>query len=168
MRQSEQLARKYGLNPRLVQAVITVESNFDVDAVSFAGAQGLMQLMPATSQAYGIRNPFDPAENLAGGIRHLRDLLEHFAGNLSLALAAYNAGTAAVEKFQGIPPFSETQTYVQRVLRLYKGNRGVQKRPQVFQYTDKEHGLILLTDTPLYGDRKTKLFPQREQGVGTQ
>lgn len=156
MKHSDRLASKYGLNPHLVRAIIMVESNFQVEAVSRAGAQGLMQLMPETSRAYGVKDPFDPQENLEGGIRHLRDLMDLFAGNLSLVLAAYNAGVAAVEKFQGIPPFAETQAYVQKVLKLYRGNgRPV---PQIFRYTNTEQNVVLLTDTPLYGDRREKLL----------
>lgn len=110
-------AARHGVPARLVSAVIEVESAFNPRAVSRKGAQGLMQLMPATAAALGIRNVFDPAENVDGGTRHLRGLLDRL-GDLSLALAAYNAGEQAVVQYNGIPPYPETQDYVTRILRL--------------------------------------------------
>lgn len=104
----------------LVRAIIHAESAYHPDAVSPAGAQGLMQLMPATQQELNVRNPFDPAHNIAGGVRHLSDLLEEFNGSVKLAAAAYNAGSGAVKKHGGIPPYSETQEYVRRVEILYR------------------------------------------------
>ncbi len=114
----ESLAPKYDLAPRLVLAVIAVESNFDVKAVSPKRAQGLMQLIPETADRFGVRNPFDPADNIRGGIQYLRWLLEYFGGDLSLALAGYNAGEKAVERHQGIPPYAETVAYVKKVKAL--------------------------------------------------
>ncbi len=110
-------ATRHGVPARLVAAVIEVESAFNPRAVSRKGAQGLMQLMPATAAALGVRNVFDPAENVDGGTRHLRGLLDRL-GDLSLALAAYNAGEQAVAQYNGIPPYPETQDYVARILRL--------------------------------------------------
>jgi soluble lytic murein transglycosylase-like protein len=114
----------YGVDLPLIQAVIKVESDFDHRAVSSKGAQGLMQLMPETAQDLGVVNCFNPIENIDAGVRYLRQLLEDFQGHLQYALAAYNAGKDAVMKYGGIPPFPETQQYVQRVLRYY----GILKR----------------------------------------
>lgn len=112
-------ARRYGLPPNLIKSVIRAESNFQVKAVSHAGAQGLMQLMPATARELGVKNPFNIEENIDGGSRYLRKMLDNFGGDLKLALAAYNAGPEAVIKYGGkVPPFKETQQYVQRVLRF--------------------------------------------------
>ncbi len=110
------------LPTRLIMAVIRTESGGDPSAISRAGAQGLMQLMPSTSLQYGVGDPFDPASNVAGGARYLRDLLARYRGNLGLALAAYNAGPSAVDAAHGIPAISETRTYVSRVTAAYKTN----------------------------------------------
>ena len=110
-----EMAKDHGLSPELVQSVIRAESNGNARAVSPKGAMGLMQLMPETAKDYRVFDPFDPAANLRGGIQYLRDLLREFSGNVSLALAAYNAGPGAVHKYQGIPPFPETEAFVQKV-----------------------------------------------------
>jgi soluble lytic murein transglycosylase-like protein len=112
----EAAAKRHQVDPRLVHALITVESRFHANARSRKGAMGLMQLMPATARELQVRNPYDPAANIEGGVRHLRQLLDRF--DLRHAVAAYNAGAGAVRKFGGIPPFRETQAYVRQVLQL--------------------------------------------------
>jgi soluble lytic murein transglycosylase-like protein len=118
----ERYAVRHGVDPVLVRAVIQVESNFDPRCVSHKGARGLMQLMPETARRYGVRNIFDPEENIRAGIRHLADLLEMFPNDLGRALAAYNAGQNAVLRYMGIPPYDETMTYVKRALTVYYGH----------------------------------------------
>jgi soluble lytic murein transglycosylase-like protein len=113
-------AARYGVDGRLAQAVVRIESNFQPRAVSPKGAMGLMQLMPAVAEQYAVADPFDPAENLDAGLRHLRGLLERFGNDVQLALAAYNAGLYAVTKYGGIPPYRETQNYVRKILALAK------------------------------------------------
>jgi soluble lytic murein transglycosylase-like protein len=109
------------LDPKLVKAVIQVESGYNSRARSNKGALGLMQLMPDTASLLNVRNPFDPEENLRGGTRYLRQLLDRFAGRVELALAGYNAGPGAVEKHKGVPPYAETRDYVRQVMALYRG-----------------------------------------------
>ncbi len=110
-------AQREGLDTQLVKAVVETESGFNPNAVSHAGAKGLMQLMDGTAKSLGVKDPFDPASNLAGGTKFLRSLLDRFH-SVPLALAAYNAGPAAVEKYGGLPPYQETRNYVERVLAL--------------------------------------------------
>ncbi len=111
------LAPRYRLDPKLVIAVIEAESGFDPRARSSKGALGLMQLMPRTARRFGVKDPWDPLQNLHGGMAYLRWLLDRFDGNLSLVLAGYNAGEKAVEEYGGVPPFRETRRYVQRITR---------------------------------------------------
>lgn len=120
-RMVDEVSRTYGLDRALLHAVITVESSYNPKAVSNKGATGLMQLMPATARRYGVVDAFDPAQNLGGGARYLRDLLEMFDSDVSLALAAFNAGENAVKKYGNrIPPYRETLRYVPRVLDYYQ------------------------------------------------
>jgi soluble lytic murein transglycosylase-like protein len=110
---------KQGVDPRFIHAVIWQESKYKVDARSHAGAQGLMQLMPATAKRFGCEHPDDPQENIAAGTKYLSWLLKRFAGNVELALAGYNAGEGSVDKYDGIPPYSETQNYVKIISKRY-------------------------------------------------
>ena len=111
------------MQPALVKAVIAAESNFDPGAVSRKGARGLMQLMPDTAEALGIDDPLQPTDNVRGGTRYLRSMLDRY-GDLSRALAAYNAGPSAVDRYGGVPPYPETQDYVNRVLTYYRAYHG--------------------------------------------
>lgn len=113
-------SRAHRLHPALIRAVIKTESDFDPLAVSRAGAIGLMQLMPQTAVRLEVRDSYNPDENIGGGTKYLRQLLDRFDGNLPLALAAYNAGEHAVERYQGLPPIAETRQYVKKVLRYYR------------------------------------------------
>lgn len=115
---------RYNIDAELIRAVIKAESDFNARARSQKGAMGLMQLMPETARLQNISDAYDPSENVEGGARHLRMLLDRYQGDLELSLAAYNAGSGAVEKHRGIPPFSETREYVRRVLRFYDSYRG--------------------------------------------
>jgi Transglycosylase SLT domain len=111
------MSEAHGVDPLLVRALIQVESNYQTRARSRKGAMGLMQLMPSTARVYNVRNPFDPRANIEAGIKHLKSLIDRF-GQVDLGLAAYNAGEAAVTKFNGIPPYRETRNYVSRILSL--------------------------------------------------
>ena len=118
-------AAKYGVNPSLIKAVIQAESGYNPNAISRKGASGLMQLMPETARSLKVSNSFDPKDNVEGGVRYLRFLLDTFRGDVSLAVAAYNAGLSKVAKYGGIPPYNETRSYVNRVLsymQTYQAN----------------------------------------------
>ncbi len=112
-------ANRHQVDPDLVRAIVRVESNYNPYAVSSRGAQGLMQLIPATARRFGVRDAFDPSANLEGGIRYLKHLMELYDGDLELVLAAYNAGENAVSRYNGVPPFRETRNYLRKISRIY-------------------------------------------------
>ena len=115
----ERVARKYSVDSRLVKAIVRAESSFNPYAVSYAGAKGLMQLMPQTAKEMNVANPFDPVQSVDGGVRYFKRLLKLFEYDVKLALAAYNAGRTTVLKYGGIPPYKQTRDYVKKVLRFY-------------------------------------------------
>jgi soluble lytic murein transglycosylase-like protein len=150
-RLAAEAAERHKLDPALIRAVIETESAWDPLAVSYKGAQGLMQLIPATADRFGVADPFDPTQNLEGGVKYLRWLLERYGGNLEHALAAYNAGEGAVDRAGGVPRISETVAYVQKVTeRYFRPDSGRNetvmniKRP-VYRLTD-ERGRIIFTN----------------------
>ena len=122
----DNVSKKYNINSSIIKSVIKAESDFNPSVVSSAGAMGLMQLMPDTARSLGVDDTFDPVENIEGGVKYLKEMLDKFGGNLELALAAYNAGPGNVVKYGGIPPFQETENYVAKIMGYIK-NRTFEK-----------------------------------------
>ena len=145
-REIAEAAARYAVPERLIWAVIRVESGFDHRAVSSRGARGLMQLMPETAAILGVRDSFNPRENIHAGTRHLRGLMERFRYDLPLAIAAYNAGEKPVAAFRGIPPYSETREYVARVLRLYGGPLAWELQGSGIQQIVERNGTVVYTN----------------------
>ncbi|MGK7344916.1 MAG: lytic transglycosylase domain-containing protein [Candidatus Nitrospinota bacterium M3_3B_026] len=152
-------ARRHGLDPMLIKAVIEVESGFDRFSISSKGARGLMQLMPGTARLLGVHNVYDPALNIDGGSRYLRMMLDEFGGDLRLALAAYNAGPTAVKRYGGTPPYRETMRYIDKVYAAYRAHAGRAAparsgmvegaaRAAVYTYTSGGGGAVF-TDLPV-------------------
>ncbi len=147
-----ELSSQHEVNPALIKAIIKVESDFDTTAISIAGAQGLMQLMPMTANRLGVSDPFDPRENIEGGIRYLKALLDIFNNDPRLALAAYHAGENNVLKYNGLPPIPQTKRYVEKVIGYYKKyslKRPVIKNNSNYIYkVSTVDGKIIYTNTP--------------------
>ncbi len=148
-------AERHGVDTRLVEAVVQTESAGNPTAVSPKGARGLMQLMPERAALLGVRDSFDPHQNVDGGVRHLRDLLQSFGGDVTLALAAYNAGEGAVRSYGGVPPFAETREYVRRVRSLYDGGVSLASKavtlvtaPQRIYRNVADDGTLTFTNLP--------------------
>lgn len=141
-------ALRHGIDAGLIHAVIQAESAYNRWAVSTAGAQGLMQLMPATAEHYGVEDVFEPAQNIEGGVRYLSDLDRLYAGRTDLVLAAYNAGQSAVEKYNGIPPYKETRAYIEAVQTAYR-KAGGKSRTRLFTVVDANGRTIVTNDLRL-------------------
>ncbi len=154
-RQINEAAARHHVDPNLVRALIKVESNFNPRAVSSKGAMGLMQLMPATARQYDVTDPFDAAQNVDAGVRHLKGLLDNFRGDVTLTLAAYNAGQGAVERNGGIPPYTETRNYVRRITGLLAGGISLAIPEPVIAGTSSmpievrrdERGVLMISNT---------------------
>jgi soluble lytic murein transglycosylase-like protein len=140
------IASEYGLNADFVHAVIKAESAYNCTAISKAGAQGLMQLMPATAEAYGVKDVFDPEDNIRGGVKFLKVLLKLYDGDHEKTLAAYNAGQEAVKKYRGIPPYAETRAYIKRVLATYHAPAPGMKT-RIYEFRDAS-GKTVVTNDP--------------------
>ena len=154
------LAQKYKLQEKLIIAVAKAESDFDPTAISKKGAVGIMQLMKTTAKDYGVKNRFDPDQNLEAGVKHLKYLYGKYKADLPLTLAAYNAGEEAVKKYKGVPPYKETKTYIKRVMKYmgmhYTGSFGSRRSSKIFKLTTKD-GRVIITD----------ILPSRFDGVVT-
>jgi len=146
----QNISREHGVDPKLVDALVRVESSYDPNAVSRRGAMGLMQLMPETAKRLDVEDPFDPEENIRGGVKEFSRLVDRYSGNLQFALAAYNAGEGAVARYRGVPPYEETRAYVARILTLYTGRPyrlGGNYRPAIpVQMVRDRKGSTLITN----------------------
>ncbi len=153
---------RHGVDTQLIKAVIQVESAYNPYAVSRKGARGLMQLMPDTAARYGVRSIFDPQQNIEGGVKYLRDLLDLFGGDLALTIAAYNAGEGIVQRLNDVPNYQETQNYVRMVMALYNGEdsftpyNGPARRAVYYKYTD-DKGVTHYSLEPVSGPNAVKI-----------
>lgn len=148
-------SQKYKVSEKLIHSIIAVESNYDSRAVSSKGAKGLMQLMPDTAKEYGVRNIYDPRQNIEGGVKYLAELIDLYNGKLDHILAAYNAGREAVKQHKGVPPYRETRNYIRKVKNLYNGPFSIPGRTEIKKYVDKS-GRLVLTNYPLHSVKRKK------------
>jgi len=144
------IAQKYDVDPELIHSIIKAESNYDSQAVSPKGAVGLMQLMPDTAKEYGVKDRYDPVENIEGGTKFLKDLFQTYDQKDDLVLAAYNAGPEAVKKHKGIPPYPETVQYIQRVKSYWNPEQSSNKNKKIFSFRNKSGRLIITNDRNYY------------------
>lgn len=154
------VAAKYGVEAPLIHSIILAESNYNEFAISSKGAVGLMQLMPETARDYGVKNLYNPTENIEGGVRYLKHLMNYYNRDLELSLAAYNAGPEAVAKYGGVPPYPETKRYIKKVKTYLSQTKTIKRRKsKIYKFYD-ESGKVVLTNSPhlysIYKNRKTK------------
>lgn len=146
----QRLAQKYDVDPDLIHSIIRAESNYDSQAVSPKGAVGLMQLMPDTAKNYGVIDRYDPYENIEGGVKLLKDLIQTYDQKDDLVLAAYNAGPEAVKKYKGVPPYPETVQYIQKVKSYWNPKKSAKKNTKIFSFRDNSGRLIITNNRNYY------------------
>jgi len=139
-------ANKYDIPPKFIHSIISVESDYNPWAVSSKGAVGLMQLMPETAKDYGVKNLYDPKENIEGGVKYLKDLIKNYKGKTDLVLAAYNAGHGAIKKYKGIPPYPETINFIRKVKRVYN-KPSIRYSTRIYTFYDSS-GRLVMTNNP--------------------
>ena len=149
------IAANYGLEPTLIHSIIRTESNYDPDAVSPKGAMGLMQLMPETAKRYGVRDLYNPRENIEGGVKYLKYLMDLYNRKTDYVLAAYNAGHNAIKKYGGIPPFPETRRFIEKVKSTYP-NSTIRDRKKIYKYYDDSGRVVFTNSRILYSLNKSK------------
>jgi len=145
----QDISMKHGVDSSLIHSIIRAESNYNPSAISQKGAVGLMQLMPETAKQYGVRNVFDPKENVEGGVKYIKDLIRLYNAKTDLVLAAYNAGQEAVKKYSGIPPYDETRNYIERVRSSYD-KPFIKHRTKIYKFLDESGRVVFTNDRNLY------------------
>ncbi|MEA2005221.1 MAG: lytic transglycosylase domain-containing protein [Acidobacteriota bacterium] len=145
----QDISMKHGVDSSLIHSIIRAESNYNPSAISQKGAVGLMQLMPETAKQYGVRNVFDPKENVEGGVKYIKDLIRLYNAKTDLVLAAYNAGQEAVKKYSGIPPYDETRNYIERVKSSYDKPL-IKHRTKIYKFLDESGRVVFTNDRNLY------------------
>ncbi len=157
------IAQKYRVEHTLIHSIIRAESNYDRFAVSSKGALGLMQLMPSTAIQYGVKNVFDPRENIEGGVKYLKDLIKLYNGKTDLVLAAYNAGQEAVRKFNGIPPYRETRNYISKIMNRFGYDKEyIKGKTEIYKFYDKDGKLWITDDRAFYLKNKNDSSSENE------
>ena len=155
------IAQKYRVEYALIHSIIRAESNYDRFAVSPKGALGLMQLMPETAIQYGVKNVFNPRENIEGGVKYLKDLIKLYNGKTDLVLAAYNAGQEAVKKYKGIPPYKETRNYISKIMNRFGYDKDYIKRKTIiYKFYDKDGKLWMTDDRDFYLKNRIESSPK--------